>query len=156
MDTYQFIASLVSSLALPLAVIIVALIFRRQIGAFLGRIRKLDALGTHTEFDPEEAAPAVAEAAAKASEASEEAVTADKAGRPSGAPVESVPRHRGLFGQARSLIRDQPREAVAVAYKVVDDLLLRYMDIAGEATSGGSRHIDRARARNRPNQQRDG
>jgi hypothetical protein len=136
-DTYQFIASVASSLSLPLAVVIVAFIFRRQIGSLLGRIRKLDALGTHTEFDPDDAAPAVVEAAAKASEPSGGDVTAGNVVGSLSAPV--AVQFRGLFAQARSLIQDEPRQAVGIAYRVVDDVLRTYMSAAGVPPGGSAR-----------------
>lgn len=52
MDTLQFVASLVSSLAWPVAVLVIALIFRAQIRQLMSRpIRRLRAGSVEVEFD---------------------------------------------------------------------------------------------------------
>ena len=43
MDNYQFVAALVSSLAWPVAVVIVAVVFRRPIGEMIGRLEHVKA-----------------------------------------------------------------------------------------------------------------
>ncbi|WP_315772993.1 MULTISPECIES: DUF4145 domain-containing protein [unclassified Bradyrhizobium] len=50
MDWKQFFASLVGSLAWPVATVIILILFRPQVGRLLGQIKKLAAAGVNVDF----------------------------------------------------------------------------------------------------------
>jgi hypothetical protein len=49
-DWMEFVASVVGSLAWPIAVIVAAMLFRRQVGSLLDRLRRGEVLGAKWDF----------------------------------------------------------------------------------------------------------
>jgi hypothetical protein len=63
-NTFQFIAAMTASLALPVTAIVIALVFRRPFDGLIGRVRSVKALGAEGTFDPASEKAAVALATA--------------------------------------------------------------------------------------------
>lgn len=116
MDWLTFIASLVSSLAWPAIVLVLALVFRNAIKSTLGRpLRRMKAGPLEAEWDEK-----VAEALVDVAE-SPETVHLPPAGRPL------------LAERLQPMTEQSPRGAVMAAYAEVEQLLRRRLTMAGYA-----------------------
>jgi uncharacterized protein YutE (UPF0331/DUF86 family) len=113
MDGFQFVASLVSSLAWPAVVAVVVFLFQKQIGELIGRLRSVKALGAEGTFDPKSAEATVALATATASAQAAAMITR---------PNEEL---RPLAEQLRDLATSAPQAAVLQAYEEVERALSR-------------------------------
>jgi hypothetical protein len=115
MDGLQFIASLVGSLAWPLAVLALALVFKRQLGELIGRLRSVKALGAEGTFDPRDAESAVALATATATASVQEAAQANT--------TPNLARDADLADRLHDMAVSHPRAAVMEAWAEVEEVL---------------------------------
>jgi hypothetical protein len=150
-DGFAFVASLVSSLAWPVLILVLAVVFRHQIAELIGRLRTVKALGAEGTFDPKEAEASVALATAKAT-ATVQATTSIKAttatieGQAT-APLEVVPfpSNRQLTERLMSVANSDPQAAVLEAYAEVERAMKRRMTdakVAGVERLQGSELLD--------------
>lgn len=124
------VVDLLVGMAWPAVAFIALLIFRRQIGALLGRIREGEFLGTKVRFDPAEAEPAV------------DAATKSTTGAPRAAPPYFVEESLWL----RDLAKERPELAVLGAYAEIEKVLREIMGERGREPGHllGMRLIDAA------------
>jgi hypothetical protein len=111
MDNQQFVASLVSSLAWPVAVVIVALVFRRPIGEMIDRLEHVKS--------------PLFEGWAKARAETRLALAAS----PAPAPEAAV--HGPLTDDFAALAATAPIDAILRAWNVVETLLREYLELEG-------------------------
>jgi len=120
MDGFQFLTSLVSSLAWPTAVVGAIVLFRKEIAELIGRLRTVKALGAEGTFDPKEAEATVALATATA--------TAAASGGQAAAMITRPESDRNpLAERLKDLATAHPQAAVLQAYEEVDRVLRRRM-----------------------------
>jgi hypothetical protein len=144
-DGLTFISSLVGSLAWPLAVVVLAILFKRQIADLIARLRTVKALGAEGTFDPKEAEASVALAtaatAAEAQAATGKPVTEHAA---TGKPVTehpatdvtvqyATPNAREITERLMDLAQRSPQAAVLEGYAEIERILKRRMNAANVA-----------------------
>lgn len=120
MDGLQFVSALVASLAWPVVVLIIAILFRDRIKELLGRIRTVKAFGAEGTFDPKEAETKVA--LAKATSVGLDGMGA-AGGEDSG--------WRPLTFRLNAIAAADPRAAVLQAYEEVERTLRTRMSAQG-------------------------
>lgn len=167
MDALTFVSNLIEHLAWPLAVLVIALVFRRQIGDLIDRMRSVKALGAEGTFDPRQAEATVALATAQASAqaaavvrvatdgiTTSDEVTTRKVSEPTLNVTETVtlsgetyafPREGTVTERFISVANRDPQAAVLESYEEVERVLRRRMEgakVAGVEKLTGEQLID--------------
>ena len=120
MDWKQFIASIVGSVAWPLATIVILAMFREQFRKLIAQIRKFGAGGVNIEL-----AEKVEEVVAQA-----ELVDAEKGDKSAGGPE--------LDASTVELLQQHPSMAVLQEYKAMEAILLQIRSRVPEGTPKGT------------------
>ncbi len=166
MDALTFVSNVIGSLAWPLAAVLIALMFKRQIGDLIDRARSVKALGAEGTFDPREAEASVALATAQASAqaaavirattTSAEAGVAEGTGKAHDATTKTDttvtylgdytwPREGVMTDRYMSTANRDPQAAVLEAWEEVERVLRRQMEkakIAGVEKLNGEQLLD--------------
>lgn len=124
MDGFQFIASLVSSLALPVVSLVLALVFRHELSELIGRLRTVKALGAEGTFDPKEVEASVALATATATAGVQVAQAQASITK---TEAITLPSDRQLTDRFADHALRSPNAAVLEAYSEVERALKRRM-----------------------------